>query len=243
MQWKKNPRESQIESHDGFEDPVNDMTTNEPAIPSFGDEPARPSWRRTQAASPVSERPVPALGPAAAAPPPALEVTPAVQGESVLDALSSFDGRYETPQDLRVLGTVSGDVVCGGQLTIERDATAKARIQARDVVARGHIEGEVTCTGKLVIEPGAIVTGTVRTATLVVLEGATLRGSIEMNGEAAPITATASRSSRREAAAAAEPVAVESAAQRTARGRDLPSFALVSSDERVAGERNPASIR
>jgi hypothetical protein len=38
----------------------------------------------------------------------------ASRGQSVVDAHSTFDGRYETDQDLRVEGTISGEVVCRG---------------------------------------------------------------------------------------------------------------------------------
>lgn len=158
--------------------------------------------------------------------------------ESVIDAHSNFDGKYETQKDLRIFGSITGEVICRGQLTVEREAVAKARVQAHDVVVRGRVEGELSCTGRLTIESSAFVSATIRTATLVVQEGATVSGNVETSGiEAAPPVATTR--SRREPAAQEE----ESPANgRTGRARDLPSFALVSSDER-AGDRNSASGR
>jgi cytoskeletal protein CcmA (bactofilin family) len=242
MQIKKNPRESQSgEGRDLYED---DAESGLNAIPAFTDEPQRPAWRRESAfaTTAVETRP-PAVAETPAAPLPAAPTQASQKGESVVDAHSTFDGRYETDQDLRVLGTVSGEIICRGLLTVERDATAKAKIEANDVVARGRIEGEITCTGKLVIEAAAIVTGKIRAATLVVHEGAVLGGNVETTLEgAAPAPAT--RGARRDALTAVEGARADvSADARATRSRDLPSFALVSSDQRSTAERSPAPAR
>ena len=242
MQIKKNPRDSQ--PGEGSEPYDDEAETGPNAVPAFIDEPQRPAWRRDSAfaTTPVAKR-SPAveeapLAPAAAAPTPAQP-----RGESVVDAQSNFDGRFDTDQDLRVLGTVSGEIACRGLLTIERDATAKAKIDAHDVVVRGRVDGELTCSGKLVIEAAAVVTGKVRAAMLVVQEGAVLGGNVETTLEgASPVTAT--RGTRRDAAVASESGRAEATSDaRVTRSRDLPSFALVSSDQRPNGERSPAPTR
>ena len=177
----------------------------------------------------------------------------ATHAESVIDADSSFDGRYETAQDLRVLGSVSGEIVCRGLLTIERDASARAKIQAQDLAVRGRIEGDVVCSGRLTITSTGVVSGTIKAATLVVEEGATLRGSVETDSAAASLEsstpAPASITSRKERAAekeAATAPADEEPSRTGASGRwnratrEVPSFALVSAEERAAAplERN-----
>jgi cytoskeletal protein CcmA (bactofilin family) len=169
--------------------------------------------------------------------------TVGARGQSIIDAHSTFDGRYETDQDLRVEGTISGDIICRGELTVERDATVNAQIAARDATVRGRVDGEVTCSGRLTLTGTAIVTGTLKAATLVVEEGAALRGNIETVQEGMPpvvgrVTRSASTAAAEPAAAAETPV--REAAQpgsnggRNGRGnREVPSFALVSSDERA----------
>ncbi len=243
MQIKKNPRDLQPgESREGYEE---DGESGLNAIPEFRDEPQRPAWRREPAfAAAVEKRPPPvaadAPGMTASTPSP-IQAPP--RGESVVDGHSTFDGRYETDQDLRLLGNMSGEVICRGLLTIERDATAKARITAHDVIARGGIEGEITCTGRLVIESGAKVTGKVRASVLVVQEGAVLSGDVDTAVEA-PTPAAGARNVRREAASGSEDGLVSAPMEtRERRSRDLPSFALVSSEQRVAGERSPAPAR
>ena len=170
--------------------------------------------------------------------------TVGARGQSIIDAHSTFDGRYETDQDLRVEGTISGEIICRGELTVERDATVNSQIAARDATIRGRVDGEVTCTGRLTLTGTAIVTGTFKAATLVVEEGAALRGSVETVQEGMPpvvgrVSRSAPAGAAAEPAVAAEPAEREpaqtsSGGGRNGRGnREVPSFALVSSDERA----------
>lgn len=248
MQIRKGPRDPRAGDTDEMYDEQSERGLD--AIPSFSDDPPRPAWRREPLPAPRPERPVPPLTSAvdtseATVGAPGASATSPAGSESTVDAHSNFDGRYETGHDLRVLGSVSGEIVCGGLLTIERDATAKAKIQARDVIARGRIEGEIACSGKLVVEASAVVTGKVRTATLVVHEGGSLSGTIETAAaEPGAALTTPPKAAKREPVAATEDASEETAAPaRATRTRDLPSFALVSSEERPVPERAPATAR
>lgn len=174
-------------------------------------------------------------------------VTRESRSQSVIDAQTSFDGRLESGMDLVILGSISGEVVCRGLLTIERDATAKAKIEARDAYVRGRVEGDLVCSGRLVLAASANVNGTIKAAALVVEEGATIRGSVETVtmspgeiGVSAPARATVQRKAAEPAAAAEEPAAGGngSAATRWTGRREVPTFALVSSEERSGRERN-----
>lgn len=171
--------------------------------------------------------------------------------ESLIDSHSSFDGRYETDQDLRLQGTLSGEVVCRGLLTVEQDATARAKIQSHDAHIQGRVEGDIICTGRLLLSATSYVSGTLKAGTLVVEEGATLAGHVET---ASATTATASTADKKISATPApsrqvasieeqrherrgEPAAA--AAPATGRnGRQAPSFAFVPSDDRRTTERN-----
>jgi cytoskeletal protein CcmA (bactofilin family) len=100
-------------------------------------------------------------------------------GESIIDAHSTFDGRFETEQDMRVMGTISGEVVCRGQFTVEQDATARSKVEAHDAVIRGRLEGDIVCSGRLLLANTAVISGTMKAATLVVEEGANVSGNVE----------------------------------------------------------------
>lgn len=163
---------------------------------------------------------------------------PAARVESLVDGNASFDGHFKAEQDLRVQGSISGEITCRGLLTIERTASARARIDAHDLDVHGTIEGDVTCSGRLHLASTAVISGTVKAGSLVVEEGASINGTVEANysGEGGVSSPVRRRTTARKPDDEAETAtAVEDATVRKPRGRDLPSFALVSSDEPASG--------
>ena len=157
---------------------------------------------------------------------------PTTRSESVIDQHSSFDGRFETEHDLRVEGTISGEVTCRGLFTVKKDATARVRVQTRDAHIQGRFEGDLVCSGKLLLAATAHVTGTLKAAVLVVEEGAAVSGTMETMQAGAAATRPSAASDVSDKAPQREPATVTRAAR-----RDLPSFAIVASDGATA-ERN-----
>jgi cytoskeletal protein CcmA (bactofilin family) len=178
--------------------------------------------------------------PSTARPTVSVEPTPSLQVESVVGPRSTFDGRYETEGDLALQGTASGEVVCRGVLTIEAGATAKARVEARECRIFGRVEGDIVCTGRLLLAASAVVVGTIKTSTLLVEEGATVSGSVDTVPVAAsPSRAAAERpESRPEVKLPDTQVPGEPVLTVRSPRREVPSFALVSSDDRLALDRN-----
>ncbi len=218
----------------------------------FGSE-HEPEYEDLPVATPMEE-PAAALytAPAANA---AVVPAPAARGHSVIDENSSFDGRFEAVQDMVVLGTISGEIVCKGLLTIEREATAKARIQSRDAHILGRVEGDIVCSGRLVLAASSNVSGTIKAAALVVEEGARISGSVETSASPSldltsslrPAVVAAPASTKKVAEPVAEPTAAAVQAApaaaggstaRWTRSREVPSFALVSSEDRGPSESN-----
>jgi cytoskeletal protein CcmA (bactofilin family) len=227
---KKNPRDAR------YNDPEEALAEEMPRPAATVAFTAAPEVRPTPAfEGTMTRRPVepPVEAPAVRAAP-----APAPANESLIDARSTFDGRFESEHDLRVEGTVIGEVVCGGRITVEREATARARIEARDGLIRGRLDGDIMCAGQLIIAGTAVVTGTIRAASLVVEEGASLKGSVEASTAATlpPAAGANGRSAATEIETGGQaPRAFgEEAAPRPSRAREVPSFALVSSEERPA---------
>jgi len=151
------------------------------------------------------------------------------RSSSVIDAASTFDGRYEAGDDLVVLGNATGELICRGRLTIEKEATVKAKIQAHEAHVLGRVEGDIICSGKLLLAASATVSGTVKAAALVVEEGATIRGNVETASVASSdVLPSVTRNPRR------QPAEAEQGAQsggRWNRGREVPNFAVVPGEE------------
>ncbi len=153
---------------------------------------------------------------------------------STIDAASTFDGRYEAGDDLVILGTASGEIICRGKLTIEKEATVKAKIQAHESHVLGRVEGDIICSGRLLLASSATVTGTVKVAALVVEEGATIRGSVETASVASSdVLSSVSRSASRRSSGDGEAAASSGGSTgRWNRSREAPNFAVVASEDR-----------
>ncbi len=223
MQIKKNPRAAQYSGNQRYEPPTFGVEATDTMADSQRPEPfASRTVQRPGAGIPsvdgeehITEQPV--------------------RSESVIDRHSTFDGRFETEHDMRVEGTISGEIICRGLFTVEREATARAKVQARDAHIQGRLEGDVVCGGKLVLSATAHVTGTLKAALLVIEEGATVSGTVDTTQTATTARAASSAASKSSAAAeesGREPTTV------SRNRRDLPSFAIVASDERASGDRN-----
>ena len=218
MQIKKNPRDAHYPEAAQYEQ----NGYNSDSSDQFGDAPEAFSVRanRPGTAQPQNQNE-------------SGERTAAQRSESVIDQYSSFDGRFETEHDLRVDGTISGEVTCRGLFTVKKDATARVRVQTRDAHILGRFEGDLVCSGKLLLAATAHVTGTLKAAILVVEEGAAVSGTVETMASGAATSRSASSAETAEKPSSREPATVSRAAR-----RDLPSFAIVASDGATAADRN-----
>ncbi|MGH7775080.1 MAG: bactofilin family protein [Candidatus Binatia bacterium] len=77
-------------------------------------------------------------------------------------------------------GTVEGEVLCHGVLTIGEEAEVRAKISAEVVVIRGKVEGDVTAKQKVELEAPARLLGNIAAPRLIVAEGVVLDGDCSM---------------------------------------------------------------
>ncbi len=105
---------------------------------------------------------------------------PSAESASVIDRHSDFDGTYSTDRDLRIEGTVKGNLSCQGTLHVAQGATVNAQIEAEQIVVAGSLEGTITCRTRLQIMPSGDVKGKITTPSLVINEGARYQGQMEM---------------------------------------------------------------
>ncbi len=90
-------------------------------------------------------------------------------------------GQIFSREDLYVDGEVEGTVeALENKLTIGPNGTLKAQIKAREVVALGTIHGNVEATDKIEIRKDARLTGDIRTARIIIEDGAYFKGSIDI---------------------------------------------------------------
>lgn len=83
--------------------------------------------------------------------------------------------------DVRVQGgALEGELTLGGDLTVDAEATAKIKLESRNLSVRGTFEGEAAVRDRLQVSGSGIINGNVRVARLVVEDGAVLNGNVTM---------------------------------------------------------------
>ena len=87
--------------------------------------------------------------------------------------------------NLRVSGTLEGQIEATGDVDVTEAATVKASVTGREVSVSGQVNGAVVASKKLVIGRSGSVVGDVRVPRLVMQDGATLSGKVTMGPQTA----------------------------------------------------------
>lgn len=124
-------------------------------------------------------QPVPAAPAAPAPTPPAVESMPKGKRESVFGPGVSIEGKIEGDADVRVAGKFKGDIHIKGDLTIEKGAHVKAKINAATVVIGGTVDGNVAATAHVKLLESAQLIGDIKATSLTVAAGSKMRGHVE----------------------------------------------------------------
>jgi len=92
-----------------------------------------------------------------------------------------INGQIQSKEDLFVDGDVEGTVEAPDhKLTIGPNGKVHATIKAREVVALGNIQGNVEAADKIEIRKEARLIGDIRTARIIIEDGAYFKGSIDI---------------------------------------------------------------
>jgi cytoskeletal protein CcmA (bactofilin family) len=90
-------------------------------------------------------------------------------------------GQIYSKEDLYVDGEVEGTVeALEHKLTVGPNGVVRAGIKAREVVALGTIQGNVEAHEKIEIRKDAKLVGDIRTARIIIEDGAYFKGSIDI---------------------------------------------------------------
>ncbi len=95
--------------------------------------------------------------------------------ETILNQGTTVRGRLTGEGDVRVYGTVQGEVVLRGALTVgDGGAVRGGAIEASDITVEGELSGEVNAARSLVVLASGSLQGRVRAGAMRVHPGASL---------------------------------------------------------------------
>ena len=127
-------------------------------------------------------------------------------------------GELHIDGDVRLGGTVQGEIHATGDVEVDDEAKVNASLAGGDINIRGSVSGPVTARKRLVVARSGSLTGDVRVARLVIQDGATFSGNVSMGPQ--PDAFVAPRETQ---AAAAAPESAPEAAPEAAAAAPTPS--------------------
>lgn len=87
-----------------------------------------------------------------------------------------IDGTLKSVEDLRVDGTITGDVICQKRFVMGGSGMIKGKIECAESNIEGKIVGEIKVNGRLHLHNTALVEGKITAKKLIVDEGAAYNG-------------------------------------------------------------------
>ncbi|RRR74181.1 MAG: polymer-forming cytoskeletal protein [Candidatus Viridilinea halotolerans] len=100
--------------------------------------------------------------------------------ETVIGANTRFQGSLTSDGNMRIDGSVEGDVEVLGNLIIGETGRVIATVKAQNVHVSGAVKGEITAVEQLEISPTGKVWGDITTAALHIEPGGLFRGQSAM---------------------------------------------------------------
>jgi cytoskeletal protein CcmA (bactofilin family) len=132
-------------------------------------------------AAPAPPSPPPVINQGASMSAPAYRPEPEAKGSATIGKNVTVTGQIFSREDLYVDGEVEGTIeLAENKLTIGSNGKVKAGIHARDVVIIGSVQGNVEATERVDIRKDARLVGDIRTARIVIEDGAVFKGSIDI---------------------------------------------------------------
>ena len=99
-------------------------------------------------------------------------------------------GEVYSREELYIDGEVQGSIELQHRLTIGPNGKIRATVKAREVVVHGSIQGNVQASEKIILREKASLVGDIKTAGIVIEDGAYFKGSIDITRvDASPKTA------------------------------------------------------
>ena len=109
---------------------------------------------------------------------------------------TTIEGTLQSQNDISISGKVQGNLDVEGKVIVTAEGEVEGQISAVSADIGGQVRGELSVRDRLVLKNTAVVEGDVRTAKLVIEEGARFIGQCDMSET---VNATAKRPSGRPA--------------------------------------------
>jgi cytoskeletal protein CcmA (bactofilin family) len=102
-------------------------------------------------------------------------------GQTVIGETMRLQGTLSSREEIVVNGEIEGQVDLDNRLTIGAKGKVNANVRAKEVIVAGSIKGNVDASERITLRAGANLVGDVKTAGIVIEDGAYFKGGIDIN--------------------------------------------------------------
>lgn len=95
---------------------------------------------------------------------------------------TSIEGDFNTSENVRIDGTIKGNIQCDKKLVLGKSALIEGKLLAHEAVIMGKIEGDVVVNSLLRLEGTAVIKGDITAKKIIVEEGARYDGISKIGG-------------------------------------------------------------
>ena len=103
---------------------------------------------------------------------------------NALTSGSKIIGTVITDSDMRIDGTVEGDVKCAGKLVVGEQGLVKGTVECQNAEIMGRLDGKIDVKYTLALRATSIIKGEINTGTLMIEPNAIFNGSCTMGAKA-----------------------------------------------------------
>ena len=127
------------------------------------------------------DEPNPDQQPAQPAVKPATSPSPQEAGDrTVIARPSKIEGRVSGSGEIIVNGLVNGTIDATGTVKVAEQGRVEATVHGRIVAVAGSVAGDITADERIELEPSARVDGNITAPRILIKDGATFRGQVNM---------------------------------------------------------------
>jgi cytoskeletal protein CcmA (bactofilin family) len=106
---------------------------------------------------------------------------------SILHASLTVYGDIETDGTVRVDGRLEGSIRRAGMVILGPASSVEGNVAAREVIIGGTVQGNIEAKDRVELQPSAIVTGDIDAGAILMHEGGTVRGRLNVRSQMAEV--------------------------------------------------------
>ncbi|PKN55692.1 MAG: hypothetical protein CVU56_19745 [Deltaproteobacteria bacterium HGW-Deltaproteobacteria-14] len=102
--------------------------------------------------------------------------------ETIIGNNIAIEGEITGSDSLTIFGVVRGRIHVKESVVVTTSARVEADVESASIDIAGHVHGNVTATDKVEIKSGGKLVGDVKAPRILIADGASFKGNINMQG-------------------------------------------------------------